>query len=103
MITGTRCSISCSDERAKAATGHGALGACRRLPIQHPGAGVAKALHEAVAHQGRVAGRLDLAGLVVDLGNQQDRAALREALTSYILMDSTTVPVRRLPATQPPE
>ena len=31
------------------------------------------------------------------------RATLREALTSYILMDSTTVPVRRLPATEPPE
>jgi RNA polymerase sigma-70 factor (ECF subfamily) len=29
------------------------------------------------------------------------RAALRQALTSYILMDSATVP--RLPATQPPE
>ncbi|HTK76007.1 MAG TPA: sigma-70 family RNA polymerase sigma factor [Gemmataceae bacterium] len=31
------------------------------------------------------------------------RAALREALTSYILMDSATVPVRRLPAAEPPE
>jgi RNA polymerase sigma-70 factor (ECF subfamily) len=31
------------------------------------------------------------------------RAALREALASYILMDSATVPVPRLPAAQPPE
>lgn len=36
---------------------------------------VAQALHEAVAHQGRIARWLDLSRLVVDLGGQQHRAA----------------------------
>ena len=39
----------------------------------------AEALHEAVADHGRVARGLDLAGLVVDLGGEQDRAAAVEA------------------------
>ena len=57
----------------------------RRAAAPAPGLADAEPLHEAVADQRRIARRLDRAGLVVDLGRQQQRPVFAEAPDEELL------------------